>query len=196
MARLGLALYCGGLIVVVVLPIWAASTSALLQWREPVYVVAGFAGIIALSLLLLQPLLASGYLPRLSLVRARYLHKSVGGLLVLMIIAHVAGLWITSPPDVIDALMFVSPTPFSIWGVIAMWGLFASAMLVAVRRKLKLRPTAWRNVHKFLGVVIALGSVIHALLIDGTMETISKWLLCTAIIVAMLIALFRVKPQR
>jgi len=195
-ARLGLALYCGGLIVVVVLPIWAASTSALLQWREPVYVVAGFAGIIALSLLLLQPLLASGYLPRLSLVRARYLHKSVGGLLVLMIIAHVAGLWITSPPDVIDALMFVSPTPFSIWGVIAMWGLFASAMLVAVRRKLKLRPTAWRNVHKFLGVVIALGSVIHALLIDGTMETISKWLLCTAIIVAMLIALFRVKPQR
>ena len=29
------------------------------------------------------------------------------------VVIHVAGLWITSPPDMIDALLFTSPTPFS-----------------------------------------------------------------------------------
>ena len=37
-------------------PIAAAAVSPLLAWRDPVYILAGFAGIIALGLMLVQPL--------------------------------------------------------------------------------------------------------------------------------------------
>ena len=36
-------------------PIAAAAASPLLAWRGPVYILAGFAGIIALGVMLLQP---------------------------------------------------------------------------------------------------------------------------------------------
>ena len=64
--------------------------------------------------------------------------------LVVAVVIHVAALWITSPPDVVDALLFASPTPFSAWGVIAMWAVFAAALLAALRRRLRLRPRTWR----------------------------------------------------
>src|SRR5262245_58063915 len=101
-------------------PIAAAAVSPLLAWRGPVYILAGFAGIIALGLLLVQPMLIGGYLPGLT-YRGRRVHHWIGGALVVAVVIHVGGLWITSSPDMIDALLFVSPTPFSPFGVIAMW---------------------------------------------------------------------------
>src|SRR5436309_1667468 len=94
-------------------PIAFAGLSPQLAWRGPVYILAGFAGIIALGLVLVQPLLIGGYLPGISAYRGRRAHHWIGGALVAAILIHVGGLWITSPPDMIDALMFVSPTPFS-----------------------------------------------------------------------------------
>ena len=47
----------------VAVPIAAAAASPLLAWRDPVYIAAGFAGIVGLALLLVQPLLIGGYLP-------------------------------------------------------------------------------------------------------------------------------------
>ncbi|MEO0360997.1 MAG: ferric reductase, partial [Pseudomonadota bacterium] len=123
-----------------VAPLAVAAASPLLAWREPIYIAAGFAGAGALALLLMQPLLAGGYLPGLSVRVRRRLHALVGGGLVVLIAVHVVGLWITSPPDVVDALLFRSPTPFSAWGVIAMWAVFAAALLAAFRRRLRLRP--------------------------------------------------------
>ena len=102
-------------------------------------------------------------------------------MLVAAVIVHVAGLWITSPPDVIDALLFRSPTPFSVWGVIAMWSIFVVAVLAASRRRLRLSPRTWRITHSIMAVVIVVGTVIHALLIEGTMETISKAALCALV---------------
>jgi len=104
-------------------------------------------------------------------------------------VAHVAGLWITSPPDVIDALLFASPTPFSVWDVIALWAIFATALLAALRSRLPLRPRVWRRAHVALAVVIVLGSVVHAMLIEGTMETFSKAALCTLVLVALIKAM-------
>ncbi len=100
------------------------------------------------------------------------------------VVIHVGGLWFTSPPDVIDALLFVSPTPFSAWGVIAMWAIFAVALLAALRRRLRLRPRTWRISHTFLAVVIVVGSVVHGILIEGTMETVSKAALCALVLAA------------
>ena len=128
------------LAVAICVPIALAAASPQLAWRGPVYIVAGFAGIIALSLTLVQPMLIGGYLPGLSGFRGRRAHYWIGGALVVAVVIHVAGLWITSPPDMIDALLFTSPTPFSPFGVIAMWAIFAVALLAALRRRLGLAP--------------------------------------------------------
>lgn len=165
-------------------PLAVAATSPLLAWREPIYIAAGFAGVVALALLLLQPLLAGGYLPGLTARRGRHLHAWVGAGLLAAVVIHVAGLWLTSPPDVIDALLFRSPTPFSAWGVIAMWAVFATALLATLRRRLRLRPTVWRACHLTLATVIITGTVVHALLIEGTMGTLSKAALCALVLAA------------
>src|SRR4249919_2771299 len=168
----------------VFVPIAAAAASPLLAWRGPVYILAGYGGIIALGLLLVQPLLIAGYLPGLSTLRGRQVHPWIGGALVVAVVAHVGGLWITSPPDMIDALLFSSPTPFSPWGVIAMWAIFAVAITAALRRRLGLRARTWRIVHMPLAIVIVAGSVVHAILIEGTMETVSKAALCALVLAA------------
>src|SRR3954471_19952272 len=165
-------------------PIAAAAASPLLAWRGPVYILAGFAGIIALGLMLVQPLLIGGYLPGLSAYRGRRAHHWIGGTLALGVVIHVAGLWITSPPDMIDPLTFTSPTPFSPFGVTAMWAIFIVALLALLRRRLGLRLRTWRIVHIPLAIVIVAGSVAHCLLIEGTMETISKAALCAAVLAA------------
>jgi predicted ferric reductase len=170
------------LVAAICVPIAAAAASPLLAWRGPVYILAGFAGIIALALVLVQPLLVGGYLPGLSAYRGRRAHRWIGGALVTAIVIHVVGLWITSPPDMIDALLFSSPTPFSPWGVIAMWAIFAVALLAALRRRLGLRLRTWRIAHTSLAVVIVLGSVVHGMLVEGTMETMSKAALCALVL--------------
>ena len=180
------ALIWAALAAALSIPIAAAAASPLLEWRDPIYIAAGFAGVIALGLMLVQPLLMGGYLPGLRAYQEQRVHRWVGGMLVSMVVIHVAGLWITSPPDVIDALLFTSPTPFSAWGVIAMWALIAVAFLVAFRRRLRLRPRAWRLAHRVLVAVIVLGTTVHAVLIEGTMETISKIALCALVLVATL----------
>lgn len=169
---------------VVVVPVAAAALSPLLAWRQPVYIAAGFAGVVGMVLLLLQPLLVAGDLPGVRAIRGRRVHRWTGTALVLSVVLHVAGLWITSPPDVVDALLFRSPTPFSAWGVVAMWALFATAVLALSRRRLRLRWRVWRIAHTALAVVIVVGSVVHALLIQGTMETFSKAMLCAVVAAA------------
>lgn len=168
----------------IIVPIVAAAASPLHAWRGPVYITAGFAGIVALGLMLVQPLLIGGYLPGLSAQLGRRGHRWVGGTLVAAVIIHVGGLWITSPPDVIDALLFNSPTPFSAWGVIAMWAVFIVAILAMLRRRLRLRPRTWRVAHSILAVVIVIGTAVHAIQIIGTMETITKAALCTLVLAA------------
>ncbi|MDF1607824.1 ferric reductase-like transmembrane domain-containing protein [Hoeflea sp. YIM 152468] len=170
------------LAIAVVVPLGAAAMSPLLAWRDPVYIAAGFAGVFALAVLLVQPLLAAGSLPDMNSVRSKRAHRWIGGVLVAAVVAHVAGLWITSPPDVVDALLFRSPTPFSAWGVIAMWAVFGTALIAVFRPRLRCRPRAWRHVHMSLALVIAVTSVVHAVLIEGTMEFLSKVVLCAMVV--------------
>lgn len=182
----------GGCAALIGTALFAAATSPLLQWREPVYIAAGFAGVAAMALVLLQPLLVIGALPGMSGPRGRRWHRVTGLALILLILVHVGGLWITSPPDVVDALTFTSPTPFAPWGVIAMWAAFAAALLALLRRRIGLR--VWRPAHFGLVTVVVAGTVVHALLIDGTMEAISKAALAVACLAALGAALLRLKP--
>jgi hypothetical protein len=178
--RAGLA--WAGLAAAIAVPAGFAATSPLLAWRDAVYVAGCLAGVAALALLLLQPLLAGGHLPGLPARRGRAVHAWVGGGLVAAVVLHVAALWVTSPPDVVDALLFRSPTPFSAWGVAAMWAVFAAALLAALRRWQ--RMAAWRLVHMLLAVAIVAATAAHALLVDGTMEPVSKAALCALALAA------------
>src|SRR6476619_937100 len=153
------ALIWAALIVVICVPIAFAATSDLLAYRGPIYILAGFAGIIGLGLLLVQPLMIGGYLPGPSAYRARRAHHWIGGALVVAVVIHVVGLWITSPPDMIDALTYASPTPFSPFGVTAMWAIFIVAFLASLRARWGWRPRTWRFVHMPLAIVIVAGSV-------------------------------------
>ena len=100
------------------------------------------------------------------------------------VVVHVVGLWITSPPDMIDALLFVSPTPFSPFGVIAMWAIFAVAVLATVRRRLGLKGERGASLICLSQWSSSSGSVVHGMLIEGTMEMISKAALCALVLAA------------
>lgn len=165
-------------------PLAFAATSSLIQWRQPIYIVAGFAGVLGLALMLLQPLLVAGLLPGLPALRGRRVHRVTGAALAICVLIHVLGLWVFSPPDVVDALLFVSATPFSVWGVVAMWAMIAIVVLAVYRRRLRLRWRTWRLGHSALAVVMVIGTVVHAALIQGTMETISKTVLCVLVVIA------------
>lgn len=186
------SLIWAALVVAVLVPVIAAAFSPLLAWRQPVYIVAGFAGIIAMCLLLMQPLLAGRWLP-LSTMASRRWHRACGLTLIAAIVMHVVGLWLTSPPDVVDALLFVSPTPFSVWGVTAMWAAFFTVFLGVYRQRLRLRFRLWRLGHVGLAVVTIAGSVVHALLIEGTMEVMTKTALCILVVLASVATLARLR---
>jgi len=180
-------------IAALTVPLIGAANSPLLAWRDPAYIAAGFAGVLSMGFLLLQPLLAARDLPGLSPLTSRLCHRWVGIALIVAILIHVGGLWITSPPDVVDALLFVSPTPFSAWGVIAMWAAFAAAVLGVCRQRLALRFRVWRLGHTGLASATILGSVVHALLIEGTMEIMTKTALCALVLLASVRALARLR---
>ncbi|MFL6796548.1 MAG: ferric reductase-like transmembrane domain-containing protein [Xanthobacteraceae bacterium] len=188
------ALIWAALAAALCVPIAAAAASPLLAWRGSLYILAGFAGIVGLGLMLIQPLLIGGYLPGLPADRGRRAHCWIGGGLVVAVVVHVAGLRITSPPDMIDALFFTSPTPFTPFGVIAMWAVFAVAVLAALRRRLRLRT--WRIAHISLAAVIVVGSVVHGMLIEGSMETMSKAALCALVVAASIKVMTDLWPLR
>jgi predicted ferric reductase len=173
------ALIWGVLAVTLALPLLAATQSPLLQYRQPVYIIGGFAGVVGLGLMLVQPLLAGRFLP-LAPTTARWVHRWSGLALVLAVLFHVGGLWITSPPDVIDVLLFRSPTPFGVWGALAMWGVIAAALLALIRKRLGLR--VWRRAHITTTGLAVTATALHALLIHGTMETLSKTALCVLVL--------------
>lgn len=171
-----------GIALLVAVPVALATTSPYLGYRSMPYIIGGFAGILAVALFLLQPLLALGALPGMNKVHSRSWHRWVGASIVVAVLIHVGGLYITSPADTVDALLLVSPTAFSIYGVIAMWGVVFTAVLVVCRRRLRLRYSTWQLVHNGLALVVVISTVIHAVMIQGAMEEVSKWVLCLAVL--------------
>jgi len=83
------ALIWAALAAAICVPIAAAAASPLLAWRGAVYIMAGFAGIVAMDIMLFQPLLIGGCLPGLSARIGRRAHHWIGGALVVAVVIHV-----------------------------------------------------------------------------------------------------------
>lgn len=173
-----------GLFGIMATPVLLAAGSPYLTYRNLPYIVGGFAGIVCLALFVIQPLLGAGYLPGPDRTTERRWHRWVGTGIVLCVLLHVGGLYLTSPDDTLDALLLVAPTPFSVYGVLAMGGVVATAILVVLRRRSGLRYATWRILHNALAMIVVVATVIHALQIEGAMEIVSKWALCLAALVA------------
>ncbi len=178
-------------VLLAAVPVGIAMTSQYLAWRGPEYIIGGFAGIIALCLLLFQPLMAARWLPGLRPRRARQVHLWLGRSLVLLVAVHVGGLYLTSPPDTLDALTFTAPTWFSVFGVTAMWGVFLTAFLVILRHRVP--ATGWLWVHNGLAWFVVLATVAHALLIEGAMGPVSKTVLCAAVVTVTTAVMLRLR---
>jgi hypothetical protein len=174
-----------GLAAVIIVPIAIAASSPYLASRSAAYIVAGLAGTVCLSLFLVQPMLAADYLPGLRPTHGRKWHRRVGTAIVFCVVLHVGGLFLTSPPDTIDALLLIAPTSFSVFGVIAMWGVFLAAAQIFWLRKIGQRYPVWQILHNVTVLITVISTVIHAIQIQGTMGATSKTVLCVAVLVAL-----------
>ncbi len=148
-------------------PLLIATQSPLLAWRDPIYIASSFAAILGMGLMLVQPALVGGVLVPRDARKARALHRVIGVALLGVVLAHIAGLWITSPPDVIDVLLFRSPAPFSLWGALALWTLVLAGSAALLRKRLRLPPWLFRRGHAALTGAAVLCTVLHVVLIEG-----------------------------
>ncbi|PZO02257.1 MAG: ferric reductase [Hyphomicrobiales bacterium] len=169
--------------VIAGLPVLVAAASPLQRGREALWITGGMAGVVALSLLFVQPLLMAAA-PQLLQARAGVKWHRLGGIaIVAMVALHVGALYLYSPDDVTDALLLVAPTPFSLYGVISLWCLVLTAALAATRRVLKIGHRPWRILHSVLAVAVVGAGAIHAIQIEGAMEEYSKLAICLAALV-------------
>lgn len=164
-------------------PVLAAALSPLQRGRELLWVIGGIAGVLALSLLFLQPLLMAAAPPLMRAGAGVRWHRLGGIVIVVMVVVHVGALYLYSPDDITDALLLVAPTPFSLYGVISLWCLVLTAALAATRRVLKIGYRPWRILHSILAVAVVGAGAVHAIQIEGAMEEYSKLAICIAALV-------------
>ncbi|WP_293859335.1 ferric reductase-like transmembrane domain-containing protein [uncultured Alsobacter sp.] len=178
------------------LPAVLAAVSPLQRGREALWVIGGMAGVLAFSLLFVQPVLMARVPRLLAPAAALRWHRRVGSCAIALVLLHVGALYAYSPDDVRDALLLVSPTPFSVYGVIGLVGIVGTAVLVVLRRAW---PSAamrtWRLFHSLLAIVIVTAGAVHALMIEGTMEDRTKLVLCVAAVVAVLVSAWQVNMR-
>jgi predicted ferric reductase len=173
-------------------PVGIAAANPLQASRDALWIIGGMAGVVALALLFVQPLLAAGYLPGLSVLAVRRWHRLIGTLIIVTVGLHIGGLYLSSPEDISDALLLVAPTPFSVYGVIGLCGVVLTAILVALRSRSGLRYVSWRMIHNVLALAVVFATVAHALLIEGAMGSFSKLVLCSLVLAATVIVFWRI----
>jgi len=167
-------------IVIAAVPVVAAAFSPLQAGREALWVVGGMAGVVSLSLLFVQPLLMATAPALLSTRDGIAWHRWSGLLIVALVALHIGALYAYSPDDVTDALLLVAPTPFSLYGVISLWCVVLTLGLVVARRILRLDHRQWSVFHSIVAVAIVASGAVHAILIEGAMEEMSKLAICIA----------------
>lgn len=190
------ALVWGLLAACILVPVAIAAANPLLASRDAFWITGSLAGIVALAILLVQPLLAARLLPLPSVSAARRWHRWTGALIMAAVGLHVGALYASSPEDIADALWLVAPTPFSVYGVVGVLGLILTALLVALKSRSGLRYTSWRMLHNALALIVVMSSIAHALLIEGTMGHLSKALLCALVLSATTVVLWRLHVAR
>ena len=170
----------------VALPLLVAGTSPLQEGREPIWILGGLAGVAAMPLLVIQGLLPTGRLARLA-PSLRW-HRVLGYGVLLAVLVHVGALYLYSPEDITDALLFLAPA-YSKFGVIAAWCLVFAVLVAVLRRRLGLGHATWRIVHGLLALITVGTAVAHTVMAYGAFDGVVETLTCVAALLATSLAL-------
>ncbi len=146
--------------VVVAVPLLIAITDAHFSAASTALAISIVASTLAVSALVLQPLLATGRIRR---------HQLVGGVAFVLVLVHVAALFAESGADARFALSPDGPTRARM-ALFATIALILAVALGVLRRRLPLAPRTWRILHAYLAVVVITLGLGHALLTDGALD--------------------------
>lgn len=165
--------------LLLVAPAALSLLSPLQVGRDFWWIVGALAGIVALSLIVLQVLLTTPWLIGILDTSTMRLHRLLGLAVAGVVIAHVLGLYLYSPDDVSDALVLAVPT-HSRLGVLSAWCVLLSVALALARRRLGLTYSDWQILHAALAVFVVATAVGHTLMIRGTLDGPLEIALCLA----------------
>ncbi|MBL7253535.1 hypothetical protein [Paractinoplanes lichenicola] len=146
--------------------VWLALTSSHLDAGPAALVVSAVAAAVATVLIAFQPLLAVLARSRPAAFRG---HLALGLAALVLVLVHVAALWLLSPEDVLFAISPDGPTRARM-AVLATVALVIVVVLGIVRRWSSYAPQATRILHAFFGSLTLLLGVGHAVLTDGALD--------------------------
>jgi predicted ferric reductase len=148
-------------VAVVAAPVVLAVTDFHLEAAPAALLISTVAGALAVSALVLQPVLAA---------RGRLgVHQVLGLVALGLVLVHVGALLILAPDDALFAMSPDGPTRARM-ALMATIALVAVVLLGLLRRRLPLDGATWRILHGFLAaLVIALGFG-HAVITDGALD--------------------------
>ena len=159
------------------LPLVLALTDAHLSGQPAALVISTAAAALAVSALVLQPLLAGAG-------RLRW-HRVLGAVALGLVLVHLGGLFVVGAEDTLFALSLDGPTRGRM-ATLATAALIAVVALGVLRARLPMAGATWRILHGFLAaLVIGLGFG-HAVLTDGALDGIGTPLLLAFATVALL----------
>ncbi len=143
------------------LPLVIALTDGHLSGQPTALVISTAAAALAVSALVLQPLLAGGG-------RLRW-HRVLGAVALGLVLVHLGGLFVVGAEDTLFALSLDGPTRGRM-ATLATIALIAVVTLGVLRARLPMAGVTWRILHAFLAVLVILLGFGHALLTDGALD--------------------------
>jgi len=141
-------------------PVALALTDRHLADASAALVLSTTAGALAVSALVLQPLLARRRIAR---------HQILGAVAFALVLVHVGALFVEAPDDAWFALSPDGPTRARM-ALIATIALFGAVALGVLRTQLPLGAGTWRVLHAYLAVVVIALGIGHAVLTDGALD--------------------------
>ena len=148
-------------LAVAAVPAALALTDRHLAGASTALVLSTTAGALAVSALVLQPLLARG--GRIAL------HRLLGGAALALVLVHVGALFVEAPDDAWFAMSPDGPTRARM-ALIATLALVGVVALGLLRARLPLSAGTWRVLHAYLAVVVLALGIGHAVLTDGALD--------------------------
>lgn len=147
--------------LVVAAPVVLALGSDHLDGAQGLLVTSTLAGALLTGGLAVQPLLVA-----CGSVRE---HRMLGTALVALAAGHVGALFLLAPDDALFAMSPDGPTRARM-ALIALVALLLAALLAAVGPRTRWDRRTWRLVHAYLGLVVVVLGVGHAVLTDGALD--------------------------
>ncbi|MDA0139887.1 hypothetical protein, partial [Solirubrobacter deserti] len=128
---------------------------------EPLLLASTTCAALAVGAIAVQPWLAA--------TRAVRPHRAIGAAIVVLVLLHVALLYILAPDDALFAMSPNGPTRARM-ALIATVALLVAAVLGAIGPSSRLSRTTWRVLHAYLATVTVVLGVGHAVLTAGALD--------------------------